>query len=150
MEDNKELLQDLIQINNDRIEGYTRAIELLEENADDDLRQLFTRYRSQTQEFVSELTPYVMQEGEIPTDSTRTSGKLFRLWMDIKGTVTGHDRHSILESCERGEDAFKKAYEEAINDLGITPSSLSNLIREQAQKQLSAHDHIKSLRDASR
>ncbi|MFD1772153.1 ferritin-like domain-containing protein [Sphingobacterium suaedae] len=149
MEEHRELLQDLVEINNDRAEGYTKAIELLHDGHDDDLRQIFVQYRSQTQQFVSQLTPFLADEGELPTDATRVSGKLFRLWMDLKGAITGHDRRSILESCERGEDAFKKTYEEAIKQLDTVPLPLANIIRQQAEQQYMAHNHIKTLRDAS-
>jgi uncharacterized protein (TIGR02284 family) len=37
-----------------------------------------------------------------------SSGTLHRMWLDVKATFSGHDRKSILEECERGEDAIKK------------------------------------------
>jgi len=35
--------------------------------------------------------------------------------MDVKNTFTGDDRHSVLESCEGGEDAALKAYKDALD-----------------------------------
>ncbi|MBE8723090.1 ferritin-like domain-containing protein [Sphingobacterium pedocola] len=145
-----EVLNDLIEINNDRIEGYAKAIELLDPAGDIDLNSLFEKYRQQSQQFKSELTPLVFKEGETPEEGTRVTGKLFRTWMDIKNTLAGNDRKSILESCERGEDAFKRVYENAWTDADGLDAEVLSIIRSQAELQLAAHDEIKALRDEAR
>ena len=150
MEDLRELLQDLIQINNDRIEGYNKAAELLPKDHNEDLHSNFARFRNQSQDFIRELEPFIEMEGETATTSTMVSGKLFRMWMGIKTNITGHDRLSVLESCERGEDAFKKAYTEALQDADEIPVALLNTIRHQSEEQYMAHDYIKTVRDAAR
>ena len=66
--------------------------------------------------------------------------------MDVKAVFTGHDRKSILENCEFGEDAAQKAYEAAINDDAL-PYHLKNMILEQKNMLLESHDEIKMLRD---
>jgi uncharacterized protein (TIGR02284 family) len=43
--------------------------------------------------------------GGTATEGTTTSGKLFRVWMDIKSAMTGSDRKAIINSCEYGEEA---------------------------------------------
>ncbi|MGJ1433158.1 ferritin-like domain-containing protein [Sphingobacterium spiritivorum] len=144
-----EIVNDLIEINNDRIEGYTRALEDLKDEENLDLRSLFEDYIQQTRQFNSELNPLVVINGEEPTTGTRTSGKLHRLWLDVKATFSGHDRKSILEECERGEDASKKAYHEALREAPHLPINVVDVIRSQAEKQLQAHDRIRDLRDSS-
>lgn len=146
-EKNTEILNNLIEINNDRIEGYSKAIELLDPAADIDLNSLFEKYIQQSQQFKSELTPLVFKVGENPEDGTRVTGKLFRMWMDIKNTLAGSDRTSILESCERGEDAFKRVYENAWTDEEGLDADVLSMIRSQAELQLAAHDELKALRD---
>lgn len=150
MENLREILQDLIKINNDRIEGYNKATELLPHEQNEDLHSNFARFRTQSQGFIRELEPFVEIEGDTPTDSTMMSGKLFRLWMGIKTNIAGHDRLSVLESCEKGEDAFKKTYQEAIKDAEDLPMAVTNTIRHQAEEQLMAHDFIKTSRDSAR
>ncbi len=144
-----EIINDLIEINNDRIEGYTTALEDLKGEEDIDLRSLFEDYIQQTRQFNSELAPLVVINGEEPTTGTRNSGKLHRLWLDVKATFSGHDRKSILEECERGEDASKKAYEEALKDSPNLPLNVVEIIGSQAEKQKAAHDRIRDLRDAA-
>ncbi len=150
MEDLREFIQDLIQINNDRIEGYNKSAGLLPKEHNEDLQSNFARFRTQSQGFIRELEPFLAELGDTPTDSTRVSGKLFRVWMDIKTAVTGHDRLSVLESCERGEDAFKKTYQEATKDTDSLPIELADTVRRQAQEQYAAHEYIKTARDAAR
>ncbi len=148
-ENNAAVLNDLIQINNDRIEGYEKAAEETEV-MDADLRALFTRMANESREYVSELRNYVHQTGEAATDSTTVSGKIYRAWMDVKATFGGKDRKSILESCEFGEDAAQKVYETALNnapDDELSPDVVQ-LIAEQKTKLRRAHDEIKRLRDS--
>ncbi len=143
-----EVLNDLIEINNDRIEGYTRALEDTN-GIDADLKALFEHYIRQTKGFNSELSAEVVNYGEAPEDGTRMSGKLHRLWLDVKAKFTGSDRKSILEECERGEDASKEAYTEALAESASFPSEIVGLIAKQADQQREGHDKIKALRDAA-
>ncbi|HLS96853.1 MAG TPA: PA2169 family four-helix-bundle protein [Sphingobacterium sp.] len=146
-EKNATLLNDLIEINNDRIEGYTKAIELVDATSDADIIALFERFRQQSQQFKNELTPLVIKEGEEPTESTRLTGKLYRLWMDVKINIQGHDRKSILASCEKGEDVFKKVYQDVLEDIDEIDERILTVIESQAEVQLLAHNEVKALRD---
>ncbi|TYP97294.1 uncharacterized protein (TIGR02284 family) [Sphingobacterium allocomposti] len=146
-EKNATLLNDLIEINNDRIEGYTKAIELVDATSDADIIALFERFRQQSQQFKNELTPLVIKEGEEPTESTRLTGKLYRLWMDVKINIQGHDRKSILASCEKGEDVFKKVYQDVLEDIDEIDERILAVIESQAEVQLLAHNEVKALRD---
>ncbi|MFD2904210.1 ferritin-like domain-containing protein [Sphingobacterium anhuiense] len=145
---NPDIINDLIKINNDRIAGYKRALDLAHGLELDTLRHIFANNILQSERFIEELTPYVIREGEQPTDETMLSGKLFRMWMSIKGNIVGNDRHSLLESCEKGEDAFKEMYKkilvEDVNDLSL---GACNKLLEQLSKQSESHNEIKSLRD---
>jgi uncharacterized protein (TIGR02284 family) len=148
-EKNNEILNDLIRINNDRATGYEKAAGETEA-ADQDLRSIFNSMSSESHAYASELGRYVMQSGGDPTDSTTVSGKIYRVWMDIKATFTGKDRKSILESCEFGEDAAQKAYKEALqSDSGLKLSAdIREMITRQKEKLKASHDRIKLLRDA--
>lgn len=143
-----DIINDLIKINNDRIAGYKRALDIAHGLELDTLRHIFANNILQSERFIEELTPYVIREGEQPTDETMLSGKLFRMWMSIKGNIVGNDRHSLLESCEKGEDAFKEMYKkilvEDVNDLSL---GACNKLLEQLSKQSESHNEIKSLRD---
>lgn len=140
-----ETLNDLVRINHDRIEGYQKAVELTADE-DADLRGLFNRMADESRQYANELSGYVNREGEEAAEGTRVDGKVYRVWMGIKAAFSGKDRKSILASCERGEDAAQKAYEEALNDDDLTGEE-RQLILEQKNKLLTSHDEIKRLRD---
>ncbi|MBD1365745.1 PA2169 family four-helix-bundle protein [Mucilaginibacter sp. ZT4R22] len=142
-----EVLNDLIEINNDRIDGFTRAGKDLGEG-DIDLKAVFEQFASDSRQNVQELSAAVGQiGGELETGNTVT-GTLHRAWIDVKATFTGHDRKAILSECERGEDAIKKAYRDALTeDNGLLPEH-SALIATQQQVINEGHDTIKALRDA--
>lgn len=140
------ILNDLIRINNDRIVGYEKAVDELKEN-DADLKTLFQRYISDSRQFVQELTQEVKRVGGDPADGTTNSGKIYRVWMDLKTAVTGKDRKTILDNCEFGEDAAQKAYDMALNaDIDLEPSLRDLIVRQKATLK-SGHDEVKRLRD---
>src|SRR6185312_15682061 len=96
-----EVLNDLIKINNDRIEGYKKATEELSPE-DDDLRVIFAELSRQSATNKSQLVEEVQVLGEEPESGTTTAGKVYRAWMDVKALFTGHDRKTILANCETG------------------------------------------------
>ena len=146
IEDTVDVLNDLIRINHDRIAGYERAINE-SKDIDVDLKGVFSRMAEESTLYVSELTEEVVKLGGEPATGTTNSGKIYRAWMDVKATFTGHDRESILASCEFGEDAAQKAYRTALQDDDL-PSSLRELVMQQQQALKLSHDKIKMMRDA--
>jgi uncharacterized protein (TIGR02284 family) len=141
-----EVVNDLIRINNDRVEGYERAAK--ETNTKDaDLRSLFTDLANQSRKFASDLGRHVTRTGEEPADGTTFSGKIYRAWMDVKATFTGSDRKSILASCEFGEDAAQKAYETALKSDAELPTDVRQVIADQKQDLDREHDRIRNMRD---
>ena len=140
-----EILNDLIQINNDRIEGYERASKETKD-VDADLRALFGRMADESRQYASELTAAVTRQGCEPASDTTVRGKIYRAWMDVKATFTGKDRKGILGSCEYGEDAAQRAYDSALEEIGLTGDSRDLVMRQKAALRAS-HDLIKRQRD---
>jgi uncharacterized protein (TIGR02284 family) len=150
MENNKKvigIINDLIQINNDRIVGYEKAIDELKDE-DADLKTLFHRYTQDSKQFLTELTHEVSRLGGDPSDGTTNSGKVYRVWMDLKAAIAGKDRKTILDNCEFGEDAAQKAYKEALASDAEIPVETRQLITSQQASLKTAHDLIKNYRDA--
>ena len=141
-----EILNDLISINNDRIDGYNKA-EKETSDKDTDLQTLFRQMASESRSYVNDLSKYVASAGDQPTDKTSLSGKIYRTWMDMKATFTGKDRKAILASCEFGEDAAQKAYDQALSSDAELPAEIRQLIMDQKSSLKKSHDYIKSLRD---
>lgn len=142
---NPETLNDLIQINNDRIAGYEKAIKELAEE-DSDLKTLFVKMIAESHKYKLDLASAVQGTGTELETGTTASGKIYRAWMDIKAVFTGHDRKTILNNCEAGEDAAQRAYKMALEEDGLSAFTRS-LIEEQKTQLRASHDQIKGLRD---
>lgn len=142
------VLNDLVAINNDRIAGYEKALKELSAE-DSDLSSLFTDMIRESQEIRNELGTEVQVSGGEMETGTTNSGKIYRAWMDVKAVFTGHDRHAVLASCEKGEDAAQRAYDSAltVDDL---PDYLRQILIEQQQTLKASHDRIKALRDQAK
>jgi uncharacterized protein (TIGR02284 family) len=141
-----EVLNGLVEINNDRVNGYEKAIEETKD-LDLDLRAMFRSMANDSGKYASELSNLVTGLGGTPADGTTNSGKLFRVWMDVKTTFTGHDRQSVLELCEFGEDAAQKAYNAAIASDAEMNADTRQLIADQQAQLKTAHDIVKKYRD---
>ena len=143
---NKEILNDLIEINNDRVAGYEKAIEDLKDD-DSDLKSLFVEMIGQSHKHKSTLAQEVQVLGGEAETGTTASGKIYRAWMDVKAVFTGHDRQTVLNNCEFGEDAAQKAYKMALETEGLS-ADLRSTITEQKADLRTSHDKIKALRDS--
>lgn len=145
-ENSTSVINDLIEINNDRVAGFEKAIaDIKDENID--LKKVFQEFTDQSRKNGQELAALVGSVDDVETGKS-VAGTLHRTWIDVKALFTGGDRHSILEEAERGEDAIKKAYKDAMSSGDLT-SEAASVVSSQAAKINMAHDTIKALRDAS-
>lgn len=117
MEESNRLIADnlnhLLSIARDGEKGYKNAAE----NAkDQDLKTIFERYSTQRSTYVNELQDLIISIGGDPGETGGMAGALHRTWIDIKESLSGHDRHALLSSCESGEDAAKEAYTKFFGD----------------------------------
>ena len=142
-----EVLNDLLKINNDRIEGYKKGAA---ETKDQDLKILFEKMRSESKRIASALTNAIVKQGGQPdTGDTTNAGKIYRAWMDVKATFNGKDRKGILSACEFGEDAAQKAYRSALDEKDL-PIGIQTLIKSQQIELKLSHDAVKALRDIAK
>ena len=146
IEDLNELLNDLVRINNDRITGYNRAIKEASDE-DVDLKGLFRSMVNESEQYVAELSNRIINLGGKPTDDTTASGKIYRGWMDVKAVFTGSDRKALLSSCEYGEDAAQKAYNDALSSDVEIDAETRQLIMDQKTSLKKSHDMVKKYRD---
>jgi uncharacterized protein (TIGR02284 family) len=149
MEANKDLIEvlnDLIRINHDRTEGYHKAVEELKPT-DIDLKTMFTNMANTSVQYANALSTEVRNLGGNPATDSTQSGKLYRVWMDIKSGISARDRKSVLALCEFGEDAALKAYNLALESDAEIPADIRQLIVEQKSSLQSSHDVVKRYRD---
>lgn len=141
-----DVLNQLIEINNDRVEGYETASK---ETDAADLKSLFADLQSTSHNNLTALRSEVSRLGGTPEEGTRVTGKFFRAWMDVKAALTGNERQTILNSCEFGEDKALETYENVLaDDTSVLSSEQSAMVREQQSKLRADHDRVKALRDA--
>ena len=141
-----EVLNDLVQINNDRIKGYEKAIEDTK-NDEVGYGSLFDEMIHQSVQYKQQLIDEINSlGGEADRSSTTNSGKIYRAWMDVKSAFQGHSDKSALELCEFGEDAAQKAYKEALSTDDLNASTRQLLLTQKA-KLKESHDVIKRNRD---
>lgn len=140
------VLNDLIQINNDRIAGYDKAIVSVG-SEDMDIKTTFRKLGDQSEGYRIALTDQVLKLGGNAAEGTTNLGKIYRAWMDVKDTFTGNDRQSVLDSCEGGEDAALKAYRDALNAEVEMTAEVRQLLNSQQAALKEAHDTIKIFRD---
>lgn len=149
MEANKDLIEvlnDLIRINHDRTEGYHKAVEELKPT-DIDLKTMFTNMANTSVQFANALATDVRNLGGTPAVDSTQSGKLYRVWMDIRSGISARDRKSVLALCEFGEDAALKAYNLALESDAEIPAEIRQAIVEQKNTIQTSHDVVKRYRD---
>jgi uncharacterized protein (TIGR02284 family) len=136
-------LNDLVRINNDRIEGYGKAARQVKRN--DLLKMLFQEKAAHSRKFVLELKQYIQEAGGNQTNATTLSGKIYRGWMDIKNTFRPGNAPTILDSCEFGEEAALKAYELALKSEPGKDPLIREKITEQKESILAAYNQLRDI-----
>jgi uncharacterized protein (TIGR02284 family) len=140
-------LNDLIRINNDRITGYKKRMDI---SLDDDLDDLFTDFIFQSRHNTEELRHYIYLLGGKPADGTTLSGKFYHAWMDFNSTPFRQSRQTMLDYCEYGEDVAKSAYQKAIDDKEMDwDKRLAHLLAMHHDDLKASHKIIMELRDSA-
>jgi uncharacterized protein (TIGR02284 family) len=140
-------LNDLIRINNDRITGYKKRMDI---TLDDDLDYLFSKFIYQSRQNIYELMQYIYLLGGKPADGTTLSGKFYHAWMDFKSANYRQSRPTMLDYCEYGEDVAKSTYQEALDDKEINwNKKIINVLKDQHNNLKASHKLIRELRDNS-
>ena len=137
-------VNDVIGVCKDAEEGFRGAANAV---TDPNLKAIFQEYSRQRAGFANELRTAMENVGSEPADSSGVLGTLHHGWIALKGVLTGHSEHQILEETERGEDFSLSRYREALShDL---PGELRSVIERQYEQVQVAHDRIKALRDTT-
>lgn len=147
MENDKTIdaLNELVEINNDRIDGYENASENTEER---ELKGLFSTFEQTSQKCVDELNNEINKLGGKATEGTTASGKFFRAWMDVKSALSGKDRKAILSSCEYGEKNAVEVYNDVLENNSVHLNQRQQeLIKSQLNRLKSDQSTIKSMQN---
>lgn len=136
------VLNDLIETCKDGEKGFNAAAKDI--NASD-LQTILQECAQNCATSTQELQDKVRMLGGEPGNSGTVMGAVHRGWLDIKSAVAGRDDHSILEECERGEDAAVSRYADALDK--ELPYDVRALVYRQYEGVLRNHDKIRNLRD---
>jgi uncharacterized protein (TIGR02284 family) len=144
-----DILNELIAINQDRIEGYEKAIrELL--NHDQQQRQSLADFDERINEsrvFVIELTGAVLRLGGKPQPGGSPSGTLYRLWTDVKTSLTRDGLKPVFELCEFEESAALRAYDDALKSGDLWPQDMLTMLMGEKEILLLAQQSLASSRE---
>ena len=143
-----EILNDLIEINNDRIKAYKLALKDLK-ISDRALSPLFSKMIDDSEKNNRVLSREVDILGGEAERGTSLEGKIYRAWMNVRNTLAGKTKHHILQNCELNEDATLDAYRTAIQYTELS-GYLREMISDQLDVLLHSHDRIKRIRDMYR
>jgi hypothetical protein len=113
-----EVLQDLLKINNDRVEGYQKAAE---DTYELDLKTVFKSMADESKKNASELSREIKKTGD-------DAGNTFPAGIDEKASGV-KDRHARRDSFEYGKEA-QSAYRDAISSCELTTQA-RQLVRNQ-------------------
>ena len=136
-------LNDLIETCRDGQNGFKEAAENVKSP---DLKTFLNQIATEREQFVNELQLEIRTLGGDPQKTGSATGAIHRAWIDIKGTLTGKDDHSILNECERGEDSAVEAYKDALK-VGL-PTKILSTVERQFQSIKLVHDRVKQMRDS--
>jgi uncharacterized protein (TIGR02284 family) len=139
------VLENLIETCRDGQNGYRECAEHVK---DLELRKFFNEVSTTRADFAGQLENEVIRLGKHNPERKGTAkAAVHRGWIDLKAALGGGD-HAILSSLEFGEDTAKKQYEEAMND--NLPQDIKDILRQQSQSVVSAHDNVRMLRDRAK
>lgn len=138
-------LNTLIEINNNRIEGYETASRETEEF---DLKNMFSEFQQSSQKYKAELVKEVQKLGGTPIKETKTNNTFFRIWRYIKAFLNNKDSDDILSICEYDDFVVVQNYNEILNrNLEDLSDELQKMLIVQQAFIKADHDKVKYLND---
>ena len=140
--DTMEKLQRLIRINIDSEKGLEEASHAVQDNL---VATMFVELGRDRANNAIELRKYIEWNGEKAIDKGSYVASLHRAWLGVRSVVSGGDSHAILCEAERGEDAIKHAYEDAL--IATAGSAMNDVLTRQYAIVKAGHDRVREMRD---
>lgn len=144
-DDVADVLNDLLETTRDGEAGFRACAEEVKSAR---LKEVFATRAAHCREAAAQLSQLVASYGGKPAEGGTASGALHRGWVHVKGAVGANSELSILEECERGEDAAVARYRKALKQ--ALPQGVLQVVQSQAQAAQRNHDEIRDLRNAAR
>lgn len=139
------VLNDLLNITNDRIEGFSKVEDKVWETHSA-LKSDYDQMVSQSQVMKNDLIKLITEKGGEPDNTTSTAGALHRTWIDVKNTITSDKDESTLENVVFGEKAAIDAYQDALDSGDLCPES-TRVVSDHLHHLKASYNTFKSLED---
>jgi len=131
------VLNDLLHITNDRIEGFSKVEGKIWENYPD-VKPEYAKMISLSKVMKNELINLITEDGGEAQDSPSVAGAIHRTWIDVKNSFTiGGAEESTLGNVVFGEKAAIEAYQNAIDSGKLSEKSLPIV-----------SEHLKNIKDS--
>lgn len=143
----EDCLKTLIDTIGHRMEMYGRAIGMLRLNNEGTLRRIFHLYKDESAAAIKQLAEdFELDSLQWPASTLDETNIRPMAAVDDTGFT---DLCAMLDLCKNTEELCTQAYRKAIGSLDETRTMLSFHIREQAEQQYMAFNHIKTLLDCN-
>ena len=137
------VLNDLLNITNDRIAGFAKVADKVWDNYSD-LRPAYDNMVAESWDMKQDLVDLITAKGGNPDDTTSVSGAFHRAWIDLKNTFASDKEESTLENVVFGEKAAIDAYQDALDSGDLCPESTA-VVSSQLQQLKSSYAQFKVL-----
>ncbi|HEY1039597.1 MAG TPA: PA2169 family four-helix-bundle protein [Bacteroidia bacterium] len=136
------MLNDLIKINESRHNEFKVYTEMIRKNAG--LKQILEESSNESELFVNELRQClkILQQVE---NVYSDNGKIHRGWMDLRASFSDEMNRTILDSCEYGDQATLKAYEQVLDPNVPFADEIRDRLVGQRKRILNSYERIKKL-----
>ncbi|MDV7697955.1 PA2169 family four-helix-bundle protein [Chryseobacterium soli] len=137
------VLNDLLNITNDRIEGFSKVEDKVWDTHSA-LKNDYDQMVSQSQVMKTDLIRLINQKGGQADNTTSTAGALHRAWIDVKNAFAGDKDESTLENVVFGEKGAIDAYQDALDSGDLCPES-ARLVSDQLHHLKSSYSKFENL-----
>jgi uncharacterized protein (TIGR02284 family) len=138
-------LNELIQITRDGEQGFRTCAENVRNS---NLQSQFQAASRRCGDGATELESQIRALGGQPALGGSISGAVQRAWTNIKSTISGMNEQAVLAEAERGENAARSAYEQALQQQNL-PADVRNLIERQYQGVKENQERVRNLRSST-
>jgi hypothetical protein len=139
----KERIQKLVDVNSYRMAVYQWAVEALNEYQEVHLRYTFQQYVAESQMFINQLLAHAAEDNMRLEQGQQA--KVVAIKAPAGPPYVKGDTCAILERCMAGESTCKEKYQEAIDTIEDDRTAVAHVIRQQAELQYMAYNHMKTL-----
>lgn len=133
-------LNELLHLCRNAEKGYQTAAQQVE---DPSINTTLSNYSRQRNEFAYELEQQIRIQGGDPQPKTDLTASVHRVWINLKGILTGENAKAIIQECLRGEKEAINYYEKIMNETTF-PSETRMLLAHQVKQIKAAVEKLKA------